>query len=80
MIGDCQSATLINLTPYCKRSGGMNVERSGVSILFRTREWLTLAQLARAWGDELAKNERDRQHYVRPCPYVEGGHRQRPPR
>ena len=40
------------------------MERSGVSILFRTREWLTLAQLARAWGDELAKNERDRQHYV----------------
>jgi hypothetical protein len=50
--------------PYCKRSGGTNVERSGLSILFRTREWLTLAQLARAWGDELAKTERDRQHYV----------------
>jgi hypothetical protein len=35
-----------------------------VSILFRTKEWLTLAQLTRAWGDELAKDERDRQHYV----------------
>jgi hypothetical protein len=35
-----------------------------VSILFRTREWLTVAQLTRAWGDELAKDERGRQHCV----------------
>lgn len=35
-----------------------------MSILFRTKEWLTLGQLARAWGDELAKDERGRQHYV----------------
>jgi len=35
-----------------------------VSILFRTKEWLTLAQLTRAWADELAQGERDRQHYA----------------
>ena len=35
-----------------------------MSILFRTKEWLTLAQLARAWGDELARDEQGRQHYV----------------
>jgi hypothetical protein len=35
-----------------------------VSILFRTRPWLTLAQLARAWGDELAKDERGRQDHI----------------
>jgi hypothetical protein len=42
----------------------MNAERPRVSILFRTREWLTLGQLARAWGDELEQDERGRQHYV----------------
>ena len=35
-----------------------------MSILFRTKEWLTLAQLARAWGDELARDEQGRQHFV----------------
>src|SRR5262249_28647211 len=33
-------------------------------ILFRTKEWLTLTQLAHAWADELAQEERDRQHCV----------------
>jgi hypothetical protein len=55
---------VMNQTPYCKRSGETIAERPRVSILFRTKEWLTLAQLARAWGDELAKDERGRQHYV----------------
>jgi hypothetical protein len=50
---------VMNLTPYCKRSGEMNPERPRVSISFRTKEWLTVAQLTRAWGDELAKA-----HYV----------------
>jgi hypothetical protein len=35
-----------------------------VSILFRTREWLTLAQLTPAWADELAKDDRGRRRYV----------------
>ena len=35
-----------------------------MSNLFRTKEWMTIAQLTRAWGDELAEDERDRRHYV----------------
>jgi len=35
-----------------------------VSMLFRTRPWLTLAQLARDWGGELAKDERVRQDLI----------------
>src|SRR5262249_18807982 len=35
-----------------------------VSMLFRTKPWLTLAQLAHAWGDELAKDERGRQDLI----------------
>ena len=35
-----------------------------MSILFRTREWLTLSQLTRAWGEELEQGGRGRQHSV----------------
>ena len=35
-----------------------------MSILFRTKECLTLAQLKRAWGGELTKDERGRQDLI----------------
>jgi hypothetical protein len=35
-----------------------------MSILYRTERWLTIAQLVRAWGYELAKGPEDREQYV----------------
>src|SRR5262249_42302335 len=42
----------------------MNAEGQRVSMLFRTKPWLTLAQLTRDWGGELAIDERGRQDLI----------------
>jgi hypothetical protein len=38
---------------------GNKAGRSSVPNLFGTKEWMTIAQLTRAWGNELAKDGED---------------------